>query len=136
MPATPIRLEVRDVAVERGQRRLVEGLAFTATAGTLLQLAGPNGCGKTSVLRALAGLAAPVAGSIDWCGRRLAPGGRGFGPDLNFIGHQPALSAELDAVENLRFQARLATARRAVDIDTALARLGATRFARDRKSVV
>jgi ABC-type polar amino acid transport system ATPase subunit len=54
-------LEVRDVAVVRGGRRVLDGLSFAARRGELVALTGPSGSGKTSVLRAIAGLD-PLAG--------------------------------------------------------------------------
>lgn len=122
------RLEVRALVVERGQHTLVDGLDFEASAGALVQLAGPNGSGKTSVLRTLAGLSVPAAGAIVWRGQRVT-GAAGFAGELNFIGHLPALSAELDACENLAFQVSLSCAPRACSVEQALASLGAARIA-------
>jgi heme exporter protein A len=125
---TDTRLEVRALVVERGRHILVDGLDFAAPAGSLIQLAGPNGSGKTSVLRTLAGLSAPAAGDIAWRGRRLTGAG-GYAGELNFIGHLPALSVELDARENLAFQVALSCAPRACTVEQALANLGAARIA-------
>ena len=44
------------VSIERGYRRLLADVSFTVQGGQLVQLAGANGVGKTSLLRALAGL--------------------------------------------------------------------------------
>jgi len=126
---TDAHLEVRALIVERGQHSLVDGLDFDAPAGSLVQLAGPNGSGKTSVLRTLAGLSAPAAGNIAWRGQRVT-GAAGYAGELNFIGHLPALSAELDACENLAFQVALSSAPRACTVEQALASLGAARIAR------
>ncbi len=46
-------LEVVDLTCERGERSLFSGLNFAAPAGTLVRIAGPNGTGKTSLLRIL-----------------------------------------------------------------------------------
>jgi ABC-type polar amino acid transport system ATPase subunit len=62
-------LELRDVAIQRGGRRIVSGLSFAAAAGELLALMGPSGTGKTSVLRAIAGLDRAAAGRITVHGR-------------------------------------------------------------------
>jgi ABC-type polar amino acid transport system ATPase subunit len=62
-------LELRDVEIERGGRRIVGGLSFAAGAGELLALMGPSGTGKTSVLRAIAGLDRAAAGTITVNGR-------------------------------------------------------------------
>jgi ABC-type polar amino acid transport system ATPase subunit len=62
-------LELRDVEIQRGGRRIVSGLSFAADAGELLALMGPSGTGKTSVLRAIAGLDRAAAGTIAVNGR-------------------------------------------------------------------
>jgi heme exporter protein A len=59
-----VRLAVENLALERGGRRLFEGLSFAAAAGELVELFGPNGAGKTSLLRALAGWLKPAEGRI------------------------------------------------------------------------
>jgi len=127
--ASSAHLEVRDLVVERGARALVSGLAFDAAPGALIQLGGANGSGKTSVIRTLAGLVAPAAGSIHWCGEPIAGNAR-FHADLAFVGHSSGLCGELDARENLGFQLALARAPARCTIDEALAQLDARRFAR------
>lgn len=67
-------LEVRDVAIRRGGRLVLEHLSFSAAGGELLALMGASGTGKTTVLRAVAGLDPIAAGAIDLGGLRLTPG--------------------------------------------------------------
>ena len=50
-------LTASDVTIERGDRRLLADVNLTVSAGEIWQLVGANGVGKTSLMRALAGLA-------------------------------------------------------------------------------
>ena len=60
----PARLSATDLACRRGERLLFRGLSFDLGAGEALQVAGPNGTGKSILLRILAGLLRPWAGAI------------------------------------------------------------------------
>jgi tungstate transport system ATP-binding protein len=70
----PIRFE--DVHVRAGTTKILDGVSLTITAGAPTVLIGPNGSGKTTVLRAAMGLIAPTAGDITWGTRKKAPEGR------------------------------------------------------------
>jgi heme exporter protein A len=59
-----VTLSVHDLALDRGGRRLFEGLSFDLQPGQALAVTGPNGAGKTSLLRALAGLLRPAEGRV------------------------------------------------------------------------
>ncbi|MEY2655061.1 MAG: hypothetical protein RLZZ524_2089 [Pseudomonadota bacterium] len=103
-PAAP--LEARDLACRRGERKLFGGLNLALRPGRLVWLRADNGRGKTSLLRLLAGLAAPDAGEVRAAGlpvRRAAAAGRA----PLYIGHANALKDDLSAAETLAFTARL-----------------------------
>lgn len=55
-------LEARDVVCIRDEHVLFSALSFTASPGEMVQIAGANGVGKTSLLRILSGLATPESG--------------------------------------------------------------------------
>jgi heme exporter protein A len=55
----------------RGDRRLFSGLDLSLPPGTFVQLTGPNGSGKTSLLRILCGLLAPAEGEVCWEGANI-----------------------------------------------------------------
>jgi heme exporter protein A len=59
------RLSVEDLACRRGDRLLLRGVRFALEPGDVLHLAGPNGIGKSSLLRILAGLMRPFAGRVE-----------------------------------------------------------------------
>ena len=94
-------LEAHELAACRGFSRLFSGLSFKVQSGEALVITGANGTGKTTLLRMLAGLSAPAAGTISWNGHAVRP----FDPKLReaiaFAGHHPALKDELTAEENL-----------------------------------
>lgn len=66
-PARPTepRLAASGLACRRGERLLFRALSFELGAGQALQVAGPNGTGKSSLLRILAGLLRPLAGTVE-----------------------------------------------------------------------
>jgi heme exporter protein A len=67
----PARLSATDLACRRGERLLFRGLTFALNEGEALQLVGPNGTGKSSLIRILAGLLKPYAGTVA-CNRQAA----------------------------------------------------------------
>lgn len=73
----------------------------------MLQIAGPNGVGKTSLLRMIVGLSQPAAGSLCWQGQPIVSQRETFQKECLYIGHQAGLKAELTALENLHFYGRL-----------------------------
>ena len=85
-------LEARDLACLKGDRLLFHGLAFRLQAGGLLRVAGPNGVGKTSLLRLVTGLALPEAGELRWRDRCPRREREAFHAELLYLGHAPALN--------------------------------------------
>ena len=73
-------LDVQDLAIRRGDRLILDRLRFSTARGELLALMGESGTGKTSVLRAIAGLDPIAAGEIHVGGVRLVPGRIPRGP--------------------------------------------------------
>lgn len=61
----PARLAAYDLACRRGDRLLFRGVSFELHQGDALQLAGPNGIGKSSLMRILAGLLRPYNGHVE-----------------------------------------------------------------------
>ena len=123
LPPLP-SLRLVDVACRRGDRTLFSGLTETLASGELLWLRGGNGRGKTSLLRLVAGLAAPEAGQILWDGAPTRRNAR-FAGELVYIAHANALKDDLTAAESLAFLARIhGRDDGAAPVRAALARLG------------
>lgn len=100
-PMTAPMLEIQDLEIARGNRKLIGDLSFTLTPGTLLLVTGSNGSGKTSLLRALCGLLAPIAGEIRWHGENIRSLREDYWKNLLYIGHNNGLKGDLTAGENL-----------------------------------
>jgi len=103
-------LTVDNLAVERGGRRVFEGVGFALRPGQALYLRGPNGAGKSSLLRCLAGLVRPAGGTARWDGD--PPQAEDTeAPELSerliYAGHLDAVKPALTVHENLIFWARL-----------------------------
>lgn len=117
-------LSIRDLGLARGDRTLFRGLDLELKAGEAVALTGRNGAGKTSLLRAVAGLIRPEQGRINFVG----VGGEDLatedarGRDLHLIGHQDGLKPGRTAWRELLFQVEWTGGARA-DAEAACARL-------------
>lgn len=92
-------LEAVHLTCHRGERTLFTDLSFTLAPGELLQVAGANGSGKTSLLRILSGLSAAHEGEIRW--NNGPARGTSYHRDLLYLGHHSAVKEDLSALENL-----------------------------------
>src|SRR5271156_1615695 len=103
MDSAPQGLTVEKIHIWRGDRHVLKGVSLSLERGELLQVAGPNGTGKTTLLRVACGLLRPEQGRVAWCGRSITGIRAQFQSALVYAAHEPALKGDLTAVENLRY---------------------------------
>ena len=101
-------LEARELECERGGKALFRHLGFSLAPGETLRVAGPNGSGKTSLLRILCGLLTPTAGEVLWNGASIQSLKEDYARHVVYLGHAPAVKDELTGAENLRVSCVLA----------------------------
>ena len=94
-------LEIEQLAFERDDTTLFEGLDAKWQAGAIVQLAGRNGSGKTTLLRCITGLLHPATGSIRWNQRDV--NSYEFRSSLLYLGHQVGIKLSMTPMENLRW---------------------------------
>lgn len=91
------------LSCERNDRTLFTDLNIHVCSSEVLQVTGANGCGKTSLLRILAGLMTPIDGAIYWQRYGVMQKWQAYQQQLVYIGHRAALKADLTVSENLYF---------------------------------
>ena len=91
----------RGIVCERGERRIFSNLDFTIAPGGAAVLRGPNGCGKTSLLRIAATLLRAADGQLKWDGGDISEDIEAHRARLHFIGHQDAVKGALTVRENI-----------------------------------
>jgi ABC-2 type transport system ATP-binding protein len=100
-------LEARGLVRRFGAVTALDGLSFAVGPGELFGLVGPDGAGKTTAIRALAGLIRLDGGSASVLGRDPATGGAAVRESLGLMPQQYSLYRDLSVEENLKFFARL-----------------------------
>lgn len=92
LPANRTLLRLEEASLDRGGRRLLDRLSFTLTGPEHVAITGPNGTGKTSLIRLVTGELAPSAGKVSAAHQRIAL----------LDQHVRLLEPELSVVENMR----------------------------------
>ena len=126
----PPALQARDMVRRFGAVEALAGLTFSVGAGELYGLVGPDGAGKTTAIRSLAGLIDLDGGAARVLGRDPARGGSAVRESLGLMPQQYSLYRDLTVAENLAFFARLYVLPRAVYRERARRLLAITRLDR------
>ena len=117
-------IEFQQLTCIRDDRVLFSGLDCTIDSGDMVCIKGPNGCGKTTLLRALTLLLPEFEGNILWRGQSILQAQYEFLSELLFVGHLPGIKKTLTPRENLRFLSNLSGQYTDEQIDYALAQVG------------
>jgi heme exporter protein A len=118
-------LEFEKVHVWRGDRHVLQGVSAQVRPRELLHISGPNGTGKTTLLRVVSGLLRPEQGSVRWLGQSITASRTEYQAALAYASHEPALKSDLTALENLHFAVGLKRRISAAELHAALDRTGA-----------
>jgi heme exporter protein A len=100
-------LAIDKIHVWRGDRHVLQGVSSQIGRGELLHVSGPNGTGKTTLLRVVSGLLRPEQGSVSWMGQLIVSHRMEYQAALAYAAHEPALKGDLTALENLCFSVGL-----------------------------
>jgi heme exporter protein A len=120
------KLIVNNLSCQRGYKLLFENLSFELNSGEVLKVSGPNGSGKTSLMKILAGLSSFETGSIDYDDTKI--NSERYNLDFLYLGHLAALSPELSCLENLKYTMRLGNDNLDLDFSDALKKVGLEKF--------
>ena len=94
-------LQARQLACERDDRWLFEGLDLDIQSGEIVRIEGPNGSGKTTLLKILSGQLTDYRGELYWNGEPMRQAREHFLANLLYLGHAPGVKAGLSPLENL-----------------------------------
>ena len=120
------KLIVNNLSCQRGYKLLFENLSFELNSGEVLKVSGPNGSGKTSLMKILAGLSSFETGSIDYDDTKI--NSERYNLDFLYLGHLAALSPELSCLENLKYTMRLGNDNLDLDFSDALKKVCLEKF--------
>lgn len=95
-----MRLTVSDLGGDRGGQPVFSGINFHLVSAEGLVVTGPNGTGKSTLLRVIAGLLPAARGRIEFEGEDTSAD---LATALHYLGHQNAMKTALSVNENLRF---------------------------------
>ncbi|MDJ0711329.1 MAG: cytochrome c biogenesis heme-transporting ATPase CcmA [Woeseiaceae bacterium] len=121
------KLSADNLTLIRGERCLFQGLSFAQESGGLLLLEGRNGCGKTSLMRAIAGMLSLETGQVFWDDTPVEHQRQEFHGALVWLAHRTGLKGDLTLVENLDFERSL-RAQSSIDVEAVYERLGISRL--------
>ena len=114
-------IEVQDLVVERGKRRVLHGVSCTVAAGSVTGLLGPSGSGKTTLIRAIVGVQVVKSGTVTVLGEPA--GAPALRRTVGYVTQAPSVYADLSVRENARYFASL-YGLGAADADRAIADVG------------
>ncbi len=120
-------LTVDNLSLFKDHKKIFGPLGFSVSSSSALIITGKNGCGKSSLLKILAGISKATEGKILWGGEDVENFRDDFNGDSQFLGHKNFLKTELTVKENLEFYARLNATIEA--LPAALSFFGMTEFA-------
>jgi ABC-2 type transport system ATP-binding protein len=114
-------IEVTDLVVERGKRRVLHGISCAIPAGSVTGLLGPSGSGKTTLIRAIVGAQVVKSGTVTVLGEPA--GSTALRRTVGYVTQAPSVYADLSVRENARYFAAL-YGLGAADADRAIAGVG------------
>jgi ABC-2 type transport system ATP-binding protein len=114
-------IEVTDLVVERGKRRVLHGISCAVSTGTVTGLLGPSGSGKTTLIRAIVGVQIVKSGTVTVLGQPA--GTAALRRTVGYVTQSPSIYADLSVRENARYFAAL-YGLGAADADRAIADVG------------
>ena len=118
-------LELQNLEAWRDDRCLYQALSFALHPGQVAQVLGPNGVGKTTLLKQIAGLSSLMVGDIRWQDLSVSVDRQRFQRDVLFLGHLAGIKSALTVAENLKILAACRGQPLSDDrLATALARVG------------
>ena len=100
--STETMFEAQSLECVRDDRLLFNDLSFTVAEAEVLQIEGPNGSGKTSLLRIICGLRQAEAGQVLWHGQSITSNREDYYANMVYIGHLPCIKGDLTVLENVR----------------------------------
>ncbi len=98
-------IEVADLSVTRGGRRVIAGLSLKVAAGSVTGLLGPSGCGKSTLMRTIVGVQANVTGTVAVLG--AAAGESSLRRRVGYVTQAPSVYGDLSVAENVRYFASI-----------------------------
>ena len=122
-------LEIENLHLWRGDRHLLKGLNLAVQPGQVVQLLWPNGTGKTSLIRCIAGFLHAEEGQVRWKGEPTQRSREIFHADLAYLGYETALKPDLTVIENLQLACAMRSGASMHELVATLERLGLPRVA-------
>ncbi len=123
-------LTIDNLSLFKDHKKIFSNLGFSVSTSSALIITGKNGCGKSSLLKIIAGISKATEGKILWGEADVEEFRADFSGDTQFIGHKNFLKPELTILENLRFYSRLADTETV--LNSALSFFGLTAIANDK----